>query len=121
MMKRLIVTSLVFGLLGAGLATALTARAGDPPDQKKHAVLDAQGTVVNIVEWDGKRPYDPGKGLHTTPYDPSTQKYEPVPPAPTYTPTPTTTPLIAAPVTTEERLTKLERDVAALQTVIASR
>ncbi|HEY4112852.1 MAG TPA: hypothetical protein VGM17_02220 [Rhizomicrobium sp.] len=29
----------------------------------KYALLDAIGTVTNVVEWDGVTPYDPGAGL----------------------------------------------------------
>ena len=112
-MKKLIVTALVFGFLCGGLATALTARAGDPPDQKKYAVINPQGTIVNVIVWDGKQPYDPS-GKNVTPFDKETQKYAPVPAKPT--PTPTATPLV--PLTTEERLAKLEAEVAAMKTTL---
>jgi len=34
---------------------------------ERYLVLDASGTVVNVVQWDGEAPWEPGEGLTLTP------------------------------------------------------
>lgn len=41
----------------------------------KYEIRNAQGNVLNIIEWDGVTPFDPGEGL-------SLREYVPPPPAP---------------------------------------
>ena len=36
----------------------------------RYTVVDRQGAVVNIIEWDGESPYDPGEGASVRPHDP---------------------------------------------------
>jgi hypothetical protein len=33
----------------------------------RYAVIDIDGTVVNVIVWDGVTPYDPGEGLTLVP------------------------------------------------------
>lgn len=34
----------------------------------RYSVVDAQGKIANVIEWDGVTPYDPGEGLQLVPH-----------------------------------------------------
>ena len=98
--------------VGAALAFAITATAADPPQDKGHyAVVNPQGTVVNVIVWDAKATYATGPGVAVTPFNPAVHEFVPTI-APTVMPAPATG---EKTLTVEERLAALEARVSDLE------